>query len=77
METTQSTYTALTRRVQAIIVTPRAQVEHQAVIYRQSGESPQDWERLLEEIRDAEGVTMTTREDEGVHLAWYVEPADF
>jgi len=71
-----SSYDQLARRIQGVISTPRAQVEHQAVIHRQDDESPQDWGRLLEEIRDAEGVTMTAREDGGVHLAWYVEPSD-
>lgn len=66
------TYTALARRIQAIINRPRAQIEHQVNIAKEPHESEQDWEYLLEELRDAEGVTLTRRADGSVHLAWFV-----
>lgn len=66
-----SSYYHLTRRVRLLLTTPRAQVEHQAVITREPGDSCQDWDRLLEEIRDAEGVTLTPRRDGSLHVAWF------
>nr|WP_298165283.1 DUF1654 domain-containing protein [uncultured Pseudomonas sp.] len=66
------TYTALARRIQAAIHRPLAQIEHQVNIAKEPYESDQDWEYLLEELRDAEGVTVTRRTDGTVHLAWFV-----
>lgn len=67
----QSSYYHLTRRVQLLLNTPRAQIEHQAVIYREPCDSSSDWDRLLEEIRDTEGVTLTPRRDGSLHVAWF------
>lgn len=66
------TYGALARRVQRLISTPRARYEHQAVIPRLPDDKPQDWDRLLNEINDAEGVKLNARPDGSVHLVWYV-----
>ncbi|GAC1030465.1 DUF1654 domain-containing protein [Pseudomonas sp. No.21] len=67
----QSSYYHLTRRVQLLLNTPRAQIEHQAVIYREPSDSSSDWDRLLEEIRDTEGVVLTHRPDGSIHVAWF------
>ncbi|GJN50814.1 DUF1654 domain-containing protein [Pseudomonas tohonis] len=67
----QSSYYHLTRRVQLLLSTPRAQVEHQAVIYREPCDCSSDWDRLLEEIRDTEGVALTLRPDGSIHVAWF------
>jgi len=64
-------YRTLARRVQALVSTPRAQVEHQIVITREPGDLQLAWEQLLEEIREA-GVTMTPRPDGSVHVCWFV-----
>jgi hypothetical protein len=66
------TYLALSRRVAALIKSPRAIYEHQAVIQRLPDDQPHDWDRLLDEIRDAEGVTLNPRPDGSVHVVWYV-----
>lgn len=68
------TYAALTQRVQLLINSPRARYEHQAVIRRESHDSQQDWDRLIEEIRDAESVRLTPRPDGSLHLVWFVTP---
>ncbi|MWK59783.1 DUF1654 domain-containing protein [Pseudomonas otitidis] len=65
-------YRALARRVQALISTPRAQVEHQIVITREPGDLQPAWEQLLEEIREADGVRLTHRPDGSVHVSWFV-----
>lgn len=65
-------YSALTRRIQSVITSQKAQVEHQAYISREPDESRHHWEQLLGEISEAEGVTLTRREDGSAHIAWFV-----
>lgn len=65
-----STYYRLVRRVKHTITTPRAQRECQANLTPQQDDRPEDWERLLDEIQQTEGVAMTKRPDGSVHLRW-------
>lgn len=65
-------YATLTRRIHAAVHSRLAQAEHQVIIRREPHESQADWDRLMEEIRDAETVTITPRPDGSMHLAWYV-----
>lgn len=69
---TPDSYARLTRRIRAAVHSRLAQAEHQVVIRREPHESQDDWDRLMEEIRDAEMVTVTPRPDGSTHLAWYV-----
>ncbi len=66
------TYGVLTRRIHSAVHSRLAQAEHQVVIRREPHESQADWDRLIEEIQDAETVTVTPRPDGSMHLAWYV-----
>lgn len=68
-----NTFDALARRIHAIVTSPLAKVEHHANIAPLPHESPEDWDRLLEEIELAEHVRMTRRPDGSVHLAWFIE----
>ncbi|XFB06401.1 DUF1654 domain-containing protein [Azotobacter salinestris] len=70
-----SSYERLALRIRDAISTPSAQAAQQTVISRRLDESPQDWERLLDEIRDTEGVRVTPQDDGRVRLSWYIEPA--
>lgn len=74
--TTGNSYEHLVKRVQEIISSPRSQIEHQVTISKNSNESAQDWERLLEEINDADGVTLSRHQDGSVQVAWFVEKDD-
>lgn len=65
-----STYHRLVRRVKRTITTPRAQRECQANLAPQQDGRPEDWERLLEEIEQADNVTMRRRPDGSVHVIW-------
>lgn len=65
-----STYHRLVRRVNRAITTPRAQRERQANLARQPDERPEDWDRLLDEILQADGVAMTRRTDGSVYVTW-------
>lgn len=69
----RDTYSALARRIHAVVTCPRAKVEHQANIAPLPDESREDWDRLLEEIEQAEHVRITRRPDGSVHLAWFID----
>lgn len=65
-----STYQRLVRRVNRTITTPRAQRERQANIAPEPDDRPEDWDRLLDEIQQADGVAMTKRSDGSVYVTW-------
>ncbi len=71
-QATYQSYVQLARRVQALVSTPRAQIEHQVVLAREPGDIQLAWDQLLEEIRETEGVTLTPRADGSIHIAWFV-----
>ncbi len=65
-----STYHRLVRRVNRAITTPRAQRERQANLAPHPEDRPEDWDRLLDEIQQADGVVLTKRSDGSVYLTW-------
>lgn len=65
-----SSYGRLVRRISHLITTPRAQYERQANLARQPDDRPEDWERLLDEIQQTDGVSMTKRPDGTVYVRW-------
>ncbi|WP_420864218.1 DUF1654 domain-containing protein [Stutzerimonas marianensis] len=69
-QTQLSSYSRLVRRVNLTLTTPRAQRERQANLCPSSSDRPEDWERLLEEIEQAEGVALTHRPDGSIHVRW-------
>lgn len=73
MPTTESqlnTYRQLVNRSNAILSSPRAQVQHQASIERLPNETDEDWERFMDEISSELTVTAVKRADGGVDLSW-------
>ncbi|UXY55366.1 DUF1654 domain-containing protein [Pseudomonas tohonis] len=66
-------YLDLARRVQALMSTPRARIEHQIVISREPWDTQIAWDQLLDEIREAPGVRLTQRADGSVHVGWFIE----
>lgn len=65
-----STYSRLVRRVNLALMAPTAQRERQANLRPGPDDRPEDWERLLEEIEQADNVTMRRRPDGSVHVIW-------
>ena len=65
-----SSYSRLVRRVNLTIAAPTAQRERQANLRPSPNDRPEDWERLLEEIEQADNVTMRRRPDGSVHVIW-------
>lgn len=70
----QGGYMALARRIQALISSPKAQIDHQVVITPEPGEARSNWDRLISEIRDAEGVSIHQRDDGSYVVAWFITP---
>lgn len=67
-------YVLLTRRIQTVIFSPKSQIDHQAIITREPGDTDQNWDRLVSEISDAEGVSVTKRPNGSLLVTWFVTP---
>lgn len=63
-------YELLCKRIQGVINSPRAQREGTVVIARETGESPEDWERMLEGLETIEEVDLGPEEDGRIRLHW-------
>ena len=65
-----SSYEAAGRRLHALISAPGVQ-KHQAVtVCRLDHESPEDWERQLEEIGETAGIRVENLEGGTVRIDW-------
>lgn len=71
-----SSYELLGARIQRSINSPKAQASKSAVLERSSNDSPEDWDRLLEEIAENDNVTIAHRDDGHVQLFWTVPKLD-
>ena len=71
-----SSYELLGARVQKIINSTSAQTSKYAVIHRSDEESPDDWALILEQIDEADNVTVAHRDDGGVNISWIVPKED-
>lgn len=71
-----SSYDLMSNRIQRIINATGAQASKRALIYRAANESEDDWMQLLNAIDEADNVTLTNRDDEGVEVSWVVPKED-
>ncbi|WP_236232586.1 DUF1654 domain-containing protein [Pseudomonas solani] len=65
-------YLDLVQRVQALLGSYRARIEHQIVIAREPQDTHAAWEQLMDEIREAPGVRLTPRPDGSMHVGWFI-----
>lgn len=65
-----SSYEAAGRRLQALIAAPGVQKYQAVTVCRLDHESPEDWERLLNEIGETAGVRVETLEGGTVRIGW-------
>lgn len=65
-----STYHRLVRRVNRSLTNPNALHRRQAVLCPAPEDRPEDWERLMEEIEQAEGARLDRRPDGSVCVCW-------
>ncbi|WP_322614232.1 DUF1654 domain-containing protein [Pseudomonas sp. BIC9C] len=71
-----SSYDLLAMRIQKIINSTGAQTSKRAIIYKAPDESLDDWTQLLEEISEADNVTVAHQDDGGVQIFWVVPKED-
>lgn len=64
-----TSYERLVRRINAHIAEPRAQLARRCVVQRLDTDCEDDWEKVLDEMREADGVTFICRGD-AVEFAW-------
>ena len=63
-------------RIQKIISSPAAQKLKSATVSKLPEESAEDWDGVLEEFGDAEGVTLERLDDGSVEISWVVPKDD-
>ena len=63
-------------RIQRINSSPAAQKLKSATVSKLPGESAEDWNGVLEEFCDAEGVTLERLGDGSVEISWVVPKDD-
>lgn len=65
-----STFELLAQRVQRLVMSPPAQLARCVKIRLEEGEGMEDWLRLIEDLRDSDGLVVKQDEDGAVTLAW-------
>ena len=67
---TPNSYEHVGRRIQTMVSDPSVQ-KHQAVtITRREDESPEAWERVLQELEDTDGITIERLDPNCVRIGW-------
>lgn len=65
-----SSYESAGRRLQALIAAPGVQKVQAVTVVRLDHESPEDWQRLLDEIGETSGVRVEVLEGGTVRIGW-------
>lgn len=65
-------FEAVGLRIQKAINSPAAQKSKSVTVSKLPGESADDWDGVLEEFGDAEGVTLERLDDGSVEISWVV-----
>lgn len=71
-----SAYELMGTRIQMIINSPAAQKAKHALLHRLPDEPEDAWAQILDEIGEADNVTVAHRDDGGVELFWVVPKED-
>ncbi|KPX05798.1 DUF1654 domain-containing protein [Pseudomonas savastanoi] len=67
-------YLALAQRIQDAITSDKAQIERQVLLIREPGESVAHWERIMDQISEAEGISVTRNPENGTaRVSWYID----
>lgn len=74
--TPPTSYELLARRIQKLILAPRAQLERRAVIAREPDEQEDDWSLMLEQLSEEESVALAPQDDGSVCLTWSVPSSE-
>ncbi|VVP56778.1 DUF1654 domain-containing protein [Pseudomonas fluorescens] len=71
-----TSYELLGLRIHKIINSPGSQSSKSALLERAANDSPEDWDRILEEISENDNVTIAHRDDGAVQIFWTVPKDD-
>lgn len=71
-----TSYELLGIRLQKAINNPMAQKRKSALLERLPGDLDDDWKQILEELNDADNVTVAHRDDGSVQVFWTVVKDD-
>lgn len=71
-----TSYELLAIRLQKTINNPMSQKRKYAMLERLPDDSADDWAQILEELDDADNVTVAHRDDGGVQVFWTVVKDD-
>ncbi|RON24430.1 hypothetical protein BK660_01800 [Pseudomonas brassicacearum] len=71
-----TSYELLSLRIHKIINTPHSQTSKSALLERAANDSPEDWDRILEEIAENDNVSIAHRDDGAVQIFWTVPKED-
>lgn len=66
-----SGYYRLTRRLSHTLSSPAIQAARQATFKRSEHDHPEDWERLIDELRSSEAVSVTHHDDARISIRWH------
>ncbi|WP_337058255.1 DUF1654 domain-containing protein [Pseudomonas sp. USHLN015] len=72
-----STFELLAWRVQRLVTSPPAQLARCVKIRLEEGEGMEDWLRLIEDLRDSDGLVIKQDEDGAVVLSWDAAEAEW
>ncbi|MGF6093017.1 DUF1654 domain-containing protein [Pseudomonas sp. 18173] len=67
---TLNTYEQVGRRIQRMVSDPNAQKVQTITIARRDYESPDAWERVIQELEETGGITVERLEDDSVRIGW-------
>lgn len=65
-----SSYQSLTNRIRILLSSPSVQISKRLTISRLDNEPKEDWERLMDEIGDTEGVSLIKEDDGSATIRW-------
>ncbi|OMQ37097.1 DUF1654 domain-containing protein [Pseudomonas putida] len=71
-----SSFELLAARIQKQIIAPAAQKAQAVTIYKEEGESSDDWEQIVSAISETDSVYVTVQDDDGVRIFWDVPDQD-
>ena len=63
-------YEQVGRRIQRMASDPHAQKVRAIKIARRDDESPEAWERVIQEFEETDGITVERLEDDSVRIGW-------
>lgn len=69
-QTKPRTYEQIGHRVQRIINDPKVQKVQAVIVARLPNEPREDWQRIMDEIRETAGIRVDQVDDEIVRIGW-------